>query len=479
MFQVHSLQNKLTMENSPTAEYSGYMPDTDEIYSWAEDLVNMGARKPGTKAWETANAYVSDKLTAFGLENVKTIKSDTTLWECDTCTLTIGSENISVYGMAHTFVTGKDCINSTPDGGINAEIVYVGDGDERDFEKIDVEGKIVVANIDFEKLPIGLSGLISYLTYDPNDEIGLFTTLTNPYSANTYPYNYYYAQQNGAVAFIGILEDYYNSSIYNNEDYSYMGGMMQIPGAWISPEGGEKIIKLIKNGENEAVFNMSVSSTPVEAGAVIGTLPGNSDETIIVQSHYDSSTPGGAEDASGTADVLALAKFYSQIPAEKRERTLMFVLMDTHFNDYESHDAFIAEYLGEGHNIVADVCVEHIANEGKIDDNGNLYLTGKSELKLFFVNDIDALTTITTEEIVRHKLAKTVVLPAYLFDEVPSDADMIYQEGVPIVSMITAPIYLYDNCDTVEMIAKDDLKPTAETFADIIWRIAETPSSEL
>ena len=475
LFQVNNIKQQQKLENSPTAAYTELMPGTEEIYSYAKDLTDMGARLPGTFAWEEANAYVTEKLTSFGLENVKTVDSKTTLWTCTESSLTVGGEEISVYGMKHTFNTGIGS-NTTGENGIDAEIVYVGDGSEWDFKRIDVEGKIVVADVDFSPIPVKLAGLISYLSYDPYNQLG---TITNPYSANTYPYNYYYAMENGAVGFIGVLTDYFESNEYNNEDYSYMGGKMQIPGMWITNSAAATIKELIAEGKDDANLKMSVTVESTNAGAVVGVIPGKSDETIIIQSHYDSATPGGAEDASGTAVVLALAKFYSQIPADELDRTLMFVLMDTHFNDYESHDYFIAEYLGDGHKIVADICVEHIANEGEIDENGNLVMTGEAETKLFFVNDINALTTITTEEIVRHNLAKTVVLPTYIFDEVPSDADMIYQEDVPIISMISAPIYLYDNCDTVDKICKEELLPVAETFADIIWRVDDTPTEKL
>lgn len=151
------------------------------------------------------------------------------------------------------------------------------------------------------------------------DLVNMGDSIINPYSANTYPYNYYYAMENGAVGFVGILEDYYESNEFNNEDYSYMGGKMKIPGLWITKNAGEKLCNMIEESNNKAVLNMSGSITAIKAGAVVGYLPGKSEETIMVQSHYDSSTPGGAEDASGTSVVLAMAKFFSQIPEEERE----------------------------------------------------------------------------------------------------------------------------------------------------------------
>lgn len=131
----------------------------------------------------------------------------------------------------------------------------------------------------------------------------------------------------------------------------------------------------------------------------------------MIQSHYDSSTVGAVEDASGTSVVMALAKFFSQIPYEERERSLLIVAMDTHFTDYDSHDAFIENYLSEGHKILVDVCIERIANE-VVEVDGKLCFTGEVEPRFVFTSKIDALLDITKEEVVRHKLGRTIVVPA-------------------------------------------------------------------
>lgn len=163
------------------------MPENDEIFSWAEDLVNMGARKPGTDAWIKANAYVTEKFEKFGLSDVKTVESDSTLWQCDDWSLTVGGEEISSYFMTHSFHSGNMGVFSTPEGGLNAEIVYVGDGGEGDFKDVDVEGKIVVANVKFTEIPITLAKAVTSLYYDPDNLVDMGDSIINPYSANTYP----------------------------------------------------------------------------------------------------------------------------------------------------------------------------------------------------------------------------------------------------------------------------------------------------
>jgi hypothetical protein len=58
-----------------------------------------------------------------------------------------------------------------------------------------------------------------------------------------------------------------------------------------------------------------------------------SDEIVLIQSHHDSTTSGAVEDASGAAEVMALARYFGQFPKDARPRTVMFATMDTHFTD--------------------------------------------------------------------------------------------------------------------------------------------------
>lgn len=474
---------KLTPEDSPTAKCLAKMPDTEEIYGWVKELTDMGARIPGTDAGRLAQAYVLQNFTDFGIEDAEVVESISTNWRCNDWRLTVSGREIPSYFMAHSLSSGKYGDFSTPAGGLNAEIVYVGEGKEADFKKVDVKGKIVVSDVIMNDVPVGLAKFVSYLFYDPDKTLPITSSRRNPYETSNYPYNYFHAMENGAVGFIGVLSNYIDSNAYNNENLAYLGGddnTMKIPALWVNKTDGADLVQTNKSagGAVEANLQMEVQIKEVEAGAVVGLLPGQSDEIIMIQTHYDSSTTGATEDASGTAVVMALAKFFAQIPYEERERSLLFVAMDTHFTDYNSHDAFIEKYLGEDHKILADVCIEHIAYEAEEVD-GEIVLTGELEPRIIFASKIDALLDITKEEIVRHNYKRTIILPADMFgEEVPTDSDLFYQVGVPIISLVSGPIYLYDNQDTIDKVPKEELRATAESFADIVWRLMKLPSQD-
>lgn len=202
---------KLSMDDSVTAKYSGqYLADEDTIYSYVQDLFDMGARLAGTEAGAKAQTYVKDKFTEFGLTDVDIIPSKTKLYTCNQYSFLLNGES-------------KDCsyINYSRNDGtygdfeadVTGEMVYVGTDTK---SKEDVKGKIVVADIGFQSIPYVACNYIGYLKYDPNHTIGLTDTKDVVYIGDAFSDSYFYYMEQGAAGFIGILADYYDTSEYDD-----------------------------------------------------------------------------------------------------------------------------------------------------------------------------------------------------------------------------------------------------------------------
>lgn len=467
---------KLSMDDSATAKYAAeYLPDKDTIFGYAQDLYNMGVRMPGTPEGEQAQSYVKDKFTQFGLENIEIIPSKTKLYTCENYSLSVNGENIDCCYINYSGCDGSDGTFDT--GDITAQLVYVGSDTDSD---VDVKGKIVVAEVGFTSLPYEICDVIGYLKYDPNNTFGMTDTKDVVYLGDSFTDGYFNYMEKGAAGYIGILTDYYDTAEYLSEDYTYYGDMT-LPGMWVSNTDGTKIRELIdKDSTVTATLSMNGSLKEVDAGAVVGYVKGKSDETIMVQSHYDSITKGAVEDASGMACMLALAEMYSQIPSENLEKSILFIATDTHFSDYDTHDAVVEKLFGDDGNIVANLCIEHICEEYEINDDGTISDTGEVDARVVFVSGSKKLISITNEEFVRHGMDRTLVLPATLLgDSLCTDADEFYQEGVPVVNLISSPVYLYSSDDTIDKIPEEQLVPTCETMSDILWRLMELSADEI
>lgn len=452
------------------------IPGADEMFGWVLDLTKLGHRKTGTPEGLLAAEYVRRRFEEFGLQHVRLEQVNAPKYDVANWSLTVQGEEVSSHFINHTFKQREKGVFDTGSKGIDAPVVYVGKGLEEDFSNVDVKGKIVLCDIKFHDFHLQALQSIASFFYDPRNTILKGVSHADPYTPNNFPYNYFYALQRGAVGFVGILEDYFDHCTYMNEDYTSRGkaweiDWMNIPGLWISKSDGRRIKNAIEAcGSVPAKITMRATCEDSVANNVVGYLPGKSKDIIMIHSHHDAVFEGGVEDASGTAEVLALAKYFGNMPPESRNKTLLFATMDTHFTGYQGHTNFIQRRKENRENVILDIALEHIGKEVIIED-GKAKLTGEVEFRGIFVTRHPKLLSITQEAVVHNKLERTLILPVTSDKkENCTDADYFFSAGYPIISLISPQIYIYDPMDTAEMVAFDQLEPIAATFAEIAQR---------
>jgi hypothetical protein len=225
----------------------------------------------------------------------------------------------------------------------------------------------------------------------------------------------------------------------------------------------------------------------VVARQPIGIIKGRSNETVMIQSHHDSMGPGAVEDGSGTAEVLGLADYYGALVRKTGKRpakTLMFTTFDTHFTGYQAHMHFAEKYvLSEDtpYEIVANDTIEHVAKKGRVGPDGKLQLLDETEPRGFFENLSPGGKAMLVQTILDNELNATTMLNATALQPVgiPTDASFSVIAGIPTVSLIAGPIYLYDEADTLAAVDRPSLRPVLEANRDIVdWMVA-TPSSQI
>ncbi len=460
-----------------TAPIPTAVPSTSEIYRTIEDLVSQGPRRPGTPAGDFAVNYVATKMREYGLSDVRVETSTTTAWKATSSSLSVGGQPVDAFPAAFSNDPGGENAGSfgTPPGGLDAPIVDVGDGSATNYWGKDVRGKIVLFNLRFQLPLAGMLPVMEYL-YDPQLTIFNWKTL---FTANPYMTNYRTAlknaQEKGAVGFVGVLADYFDSNKYYNEYYSRSTN--PLPGMWVTKKVGADIrSRMAASSSTRAVLSLQTERRPTPAHSVVGIIPGQSDDTIVISSHHDSVWDGAVEDGSGTAEVLALAKYYSTLPPRSRKKTLMFMTDDSHFSGYQAHAAFIKRHVlardpqSDPQRLVAVVAIEHIGKAATIDKNGNLAVSNMPEPRGIFENLNSSLGSIIKDAVYDNDLRRTAVLNADLLQSVgiPTDVSGLVMAGIPTVSLIAGPLYLYDQEDTLDKVAVDELRPVANTFRNIV-----------
>ena len=464
------------------------IPSEEEVFGWLLDLYSFGRRIPGSEADLKAERYLRDKLMEFGFENVSMEPIDVTLWLAKRWELEVRPEGGEAARLPCFYVP-----YSAPTSGLEGELVYVGEGQVEDFDKVDVEGKVVMVSVRFPPLPVSLLRSIAYFTHDPRETItpnwvhpatwirlncmgmGL---IEGGYDA------YEIARERGAIGFIGVLEDYPKLGDELTYYAPYDGVMRPLPGVWVSKETGAKLKDMLDKGRVRARIVLEAEIRPSVTHNVYGLLPGKTDEVIIVHSHHDGPFQSAVEDASGCSVVLALAKHFAQLArlGERMNRTLLFLFTAGHFYGGAQgigQRAFIEVHKDDlMKRALIDICVEHVAKEC-IERDGAWVVTEEVEPRAIFTNDNPVLVEIVKNAIVRNGVERILVLPTNTPIDVPTDAHLFWKSGIPIYSLISGPVYLFDASDTPDKVAKDQLPLLTKMFADVIEELDAIPAEKI
>jgi hypothetical protein len=68
----------------------------------------------------------------------------------------------------------------------------------------------------------------------------------------------------------------------------------------------------------------------LKAVNVIGVLPGQTDENIVMISHTDGYFEGATDNAAGTAALIGTAEYFAKVPRAQRRRTMYFIATPDH-----------------------------------------------------------------------------------------------------------------------------------------------------
>ncbi len=456
-----------------------FFPKKDEILSWIKKICDMGYRRPATEADKKVENYLIELLEEFGFKNIKREKLHIPIWNPDIWKLTIevngGKEEIPCYFLVYTEFTSLE--------GISSELIYVKTGREVDFQKSEVKGKIAV--IDFRNPPLSVNPLakIAYYVHDPEN------TLPKDYS-NTATFRFvnwdafFRAYENGAKGVIGILKDHPGGI----KEYFFPADEIAsdprpLPGLYIGREEGKKLRKLLRENRDTPIKGTLIQTgkkIPGTSSNILGFIPGKTDDLVIISSHHDAPYNNAVQDASGTGMVLALANFFSQFPEKTFNKTLLFLFTAGHFYEEIGGKTFIKVHNNDLiPKIVTSIHIEHIAKE-YIEKDGELVFTGYNEPRAIFVSDRTKLVSYVKEAIIKYDLQRSLILPTNNpLGGVPTEGGPFQREGITVISLASAPFFIYNPIDTLDKLAVEIFEPLTRAFIDIIQSIDNTPKEDL
>ncbi|MFH1738611.1 MAG: M28 family peptidase [bacterium] len=454
-------------------EKSGNKPGdvtTAEMMGWIDDIVKCGIRRPGWPGQRLAEQYLNRRFTRFGLEDVVEEAVPVNRWKPQQTLFQIMGSGETIACMAIPYTAW------TADAGVEAPLVWIGDGEPGDFEGKDLHGKIAVMNARFKDFNTGLLKQSALAVYDPGMTIPDGVLHKANWLITNFP-GYYAAQKRGAAGFVGLLVD---SPIDDCGHWvPYDGWLKDLPAVWVGRGKAESVEQAARRGIRARLLSTGTTDQ-VESHNIAAWVRGKSDETILLTCHHDAPWASAVEDASGLAILLGLAKrFGSQ--KKHLNRNLLFVASSGHFHGGTGNRVFVEKHRGNWlSQTVAALGMEHIAQEAEPDGENGYRLTGRPEVRAIFTENCPSLIQAIKQGIEKHNLDRTLVLPPYLFGpEPPCDAAPYFTAGIASACLISGPLYLFDRHDDPEKVRQEDLSPVLNFFSELVKEIDSMPTEDL
>jgi len=436
------------------------LPPQERVMQWVQELCRTQHRRPGTPEGHRAERYLADEFRRLGLQDISVDPVDIQVWQPRRWRLTVtthGREHdIPCFYVPYTAFTSPQ--------GINAPLVYLGEGAPEVIAATDLAGKIAVFDLRFGRLPLDALKSAAYHVQDPK---GSFAPGEWQYATWVRPnwQAYDLAVKGGAAAVVWILAD--QPTNVNTYYAPYDGQAKPLPGLYVGKYDGARLRELCAAGARGR-FLLDGRARPGIMANIIGTLPGPGDRSIIINSHHDSPFAGAIEDATGVACVLALASYYARLPENQRPAKLVFCVTAGHFYGERGMENFLlSRREGLIRNVSLALAIEHVGAREFVERDGQWSPTGNLQSRALFVSAELAKAVVVA--VAEEKLERTLVVPANaLGDRPPGEGNMLYVMGLPFVQYISGPTYLLVADDTLDKVEPSALLPVVRAVIRII-----------
>ncbi|MBI4553325.1 MAG: M28 family peptidase, partial [Candidatus Latescibacteria bacterium] len=280
--------------------------DSTRIRQSITRLAGFGSRMTGYPGADSAAQYLVDQFTTIGLEDVKTEEFIASV------PLDEGGELTLLDPIPATFPLSSLWPNlirtsTLPPGGLTGRLYYVGRGDWADFNGKNIVDQIVLME---------------------------FNTSTNWENTAIL----------GARAVIFVEPDW-TTRVEGEEKYFQVP--INFPRFWMRKQDAHPLVERLRNGETlhvRAKARMTWKRVPAYnvLGKITGTHPQLKDESIVLESYYDSISPvpavsPGANQATGIVALLEMARYFRAHPPA---RTVYFLATSGHFLSLSGVSAF-------------------------------------------------------------------------------------------------------------------------------------------
>ena len=389
-------------------------------------------RITGTQYDQMTSDYVMATFRKLGLEQVREQELDLppqwmpSSWKVDLLT----NGQTTTLTSAYPFQNSVGTKGGSP---VEADAVWVGLGTTADFMGRDVKGKAVF--------------VFSWPTPGGRDS----TALSNGALKR--------AQDAGAAAIFMVLAFPGNVSSINSNFAS------SVPGISLGQNDGNAVREAIEGAQNPKIrFSLDVKTVPnLKTHNTWGVLPGASTENIMIMAHHDGFFDAALDNASGTAMMLTIARYYAGLPKAQRRRTLTFLDTSGHHSAPDVGAQWIntnmKDYLS---NTVLIANCEHTAQTQIYYINAGMMTSDTIDARRWFVSGSDSFKK-TVEETFRHFGVALYTIP----EASPGGELSQFARSAPSFHLIDH-IFYHTSIDTMDWTPAIGMEAVARAYLKII-----------
>jgi hypothetical protein len=445
-----------------TAFRSELLPSEKDVWDQQVWMAKLGPKYTGNKAHTDFVEFLATEMKKTGLEIARD-RYTLPRWEAKRW-------SISAQGKTIPTTSYFPYSGQTPASGVTGEIVFAGANPK--FDLAGLEGKVALIDCPTnvrhwadEYRAWGIYPSSETFPASIRPARGPVTDLT-PFA------------KAGAVAAILAWTDISDANAA--DQYSPFSRPPQgIPGVYVGRDGGARLKALAGSGGTATVVLEAdvFSDTPTDT--IIATLPGATDEVIIVNTHTDG--PNATEE-NGALGILSLMKYFAKLPRSERRRTIVCPLTTGHFAGpwVPSIRGFIAKYPDVIKKAVAAITVEHLGCLEWMDDASMHYkATGKEEWSVAITPSkpmADALLDALQGSASKRTGIVNPVKGGFL-----GEGSALSRAGIPTIGYIPQPNYLLagpaDGC--IEKLSSRLMHAQIQVFAKTIHNIDAMSAAEL
>ena len=280
----------------------------DRIEPTIRHLSGLGSRVVGYPGCDRAAAFVESELRTMGLERVRREGFPVTVPMDKGGKLLIDGQEILLYGLWPNLVRTP----TVPSEGLQAPMIYGGNGEWTDFDGKHIEGNIVLLEFNSEDRWLHAGAL-------------------------------------GARAIVFIAPE---SSTWLQAGEKHVGSPLDLPRYWIDRESGIALRRRLEQlGEIPATVFGRMDWEERQAWNILaeieGTDPELRDELVVVQAYYDGASvvPALAPSAEATAGLAALLELGRHLKKHPPARSVILLATSAHFQDTQGIVAFLERHV--------------------------------------------------------------------------------------------------------------------------------------